>query len=376
MYLRRVVLLSVVALSACGGAGGTSATAPTGAWPGVVAPANSAQLVPTSFAVGLAASASASNHRTPKYVGAGSASVQIALNSVNGGAPPIGLTTTVTSSITPANCPCSVSGPLVPPGSDAFTFTTYDGPNATGNVVATFTNTYTIAAGSANNGNTVTLLGVPHSFTISGLPAAAAGTVVNPVAFTLAVFDADGNQISGTYANTVTVTESDTTGANGIEIAGAATPFGTSVALNASTDQILIRYAGQAIAPAVITASAPGATSRTASFAPVLSPIVYSGPLNGASAPELDLFAPSGTGSTGTFTASETGWTGPYNNTFSATTAGCATIGTISPASGTSFTFTAVASPVAGTCSITLSDGAGQTKSVIATYTSSGFGVN
>ncbi len=128
--------------------------------------------------------------------------------------------------------------------------------------------------------------------------------------------------------------------------------------------------------PATITASASGATSGTATFTPALQAISYSGPLVLGS-PEVDLYATSGTGSTGTFSASEVGWTNtPFDKTLNATMASaCSSIATVSPASGTSFTITAVASPTAGICTLTLSDGAGQTKSVTVTYTTSNLGV-
>ena len=63
----------------------------------------------------------------------------------------------------------------MPPGSDNFTFTTYSGANGSGNVLATFTGNFTISAGVANS-NTATLLGVPKTFTISGVPGGTAGT--------------------------------------------------------------------------------------------------------------------------------------------------------------------------------------------------------
>ena len=374
MYLRGLALVSILALAACGGG---SATTPGTATSNTTPTSGTGQLVPTSFAVGLPATTNpaSANRRSPKYLGAGSASVAITLNTVNSAVPPNGLTTTVTSSILPGSCPCSVSGPLVPPGSDNFTFTTYDGANATGNVIATFSNTYTIVAGSANSGNSVTLQGVPKTFSITGIPAGTAGTAFgSPVTLTVNVKDADGNTIaSGSYADPVTLTDSDSTGVQGSQINVNGGSFGTSVSLTASTSVVKLNYGGLAIASATLTASATGATNGTAAFTPTLSSIVYSGPVNGSSLPELDLYAPSGTGSTATFTASEVGWTNsPYSKSLTATTSGCTSIGAITG----SFTFTAVASPVAGSCTITIHDGAGQSEPVTGTYTSSGFGVN
>jgi hypothetical protein len=223
----------------------------------------------------------------------------------------------------------------------------------------------------------VTLQGVPKTFTITGTPSGTAGTAFgSPSTLTLAVKDADGNTITGTYANTVTLADSDVSGVQGSQLTVNSGTAATSVTTTQSSDVLKINYGGLAIAAATLTASATGATSGTATFTPVLSAIAYTGPLNG-STPELDLYMPSGTGSTGSFTASEVGLTNsPYNKSLNAGTSGCGSIGTISPASGTSFTFTVVASPSAGTCTITVTDGLGQSKGVTGTYTTSGFGVN
>ena len=375
-YLRNAFVVGVFALTACGGGGaGNTTPAASGSSP-TVSSSSPLTLVSTSFAVGLQQSANASaTTRKPQYVGLGAQSVSITLNTVNGGAPPNGLTLTVTSAITPASCPCSVNGPLVPPGSDNFTFTTFDGTGGSGNVVASSTGTYAIAAGVANTGNAVTLQGVPKTLAIGAVQNGTAGTAFSaPFAFTVTAKDADGNPIGGTYANAVTLTDSDASGATTVATSGNDSPPAGEV-LSAG-DNATLYYTGLAIAPVTLTASAPGATNGTATFAPVLSPIVYSGPLNGAT-PELDLYATSGTGSTGSFTASELGLTNaPYNRSLSAGTSGCGSIATISPASGTSFTFTAVGSPSAGSCTITVTNGLGQSKAVTGTYTTSGFGVN
>jgi hypothetical protein len=373
-HLRHLIVLGVFALTACGGGGGATPASSSGTSGSTTNTPMS--LVSTSFALALPQTTS-SLARSPQYVGAGTHSVSITLNTVNGGSPPNGLTLTVTSTITPASCPCSVNGPLVPPGSDNFSFTTYDGAGGTGSVIATTSGTYTITAGVANNGNSVTLQGVPKTFTISGVPSGTAGTAFgSPTTFTLAVKDADGNTITGTYANAVTVGDSDSSGAQGTQLTVNSGSASTSVQTTQSSDVLKINYGGLAIAPATLTASATGATNGTATFTPTLSSIVYSGPLNG-STPEIDLYAPTGTGSSGAFTASEAGLTNaPYNKSLNAGTTGCGSIGTVSPAGGTSFTFTAVGSPAAGSCSINVTDGLGQSKTVTGTYTTSGFGVD
>jgi hypothetical protein len=377
-HLRHLIVLGVFALTACGGGGTSTAPAAPAGTTGTSTNTQQA-LVSTSFAVSPPQTASASaKARVPQYVGAGAQSVSITLNTVNGGAPPAGLTLTVTSAITPASCPCTVSGPLVPPGSDNFSFMTSDSTGGNGSVIATSTGTYTITAGVANTGNSVTLQGLGRTLTITGVPSGTAGTAFgSPATLTLVVQDADGNTITGAYAQPVTVQDLDVTGAQGTQLTVNSGTPGSTVTISQSSDVLKMNYGGLAIPPAALDASANGASLGAVDFTPTLSPIVYAGPLNG-STPEIDLYAQSGTGSTGTFTASEVGLTNsPYNKSLNAATAGCGSVGTISPASGTSFTFTVAGSPSAGSCSIHITDGLlGQSKTVTGTYTTSGFGVN
>jgi len=191
------------------------------------------------------------------------------------------------------------------------------------------------------------------------------------------VLDIDGSTIVGTYENPVTLSITDTTGATTITTSGSDNP--TSGTLLSSSDVAHLAYTGLAIAPATITASATGA-SGTFTFAPTLSPIVYSGPLNGSSQPEIDLYAATGPGSSATFAATEVGWTNsPYDKSITATeAAGCVHIATTSATSATAFTTSISAnSPAAGTCSMTLTDfTGGNSTDVTITDTTSSFGVN
>jgi hypothetical protein len=335
-------------------------------------------LVPTSFTFVLSNAASAA--RRPQYVGAGAKSVTITLNAVNNQPPPAGLASTVTGNLTPPCGPpsgCTVSGPLVPPGNDTFTITTYDGANGSGLAIALSTQTVQIATGTQNSVN-VTLAGIPKYLAIPTTLTASAGTAfAQPQTLTVLVSDADGNAITGNYATPVTVTDSDTTGASGTLLSvNGGTPART-VQLRSSTDSLTLSYGGLAIGPASITAGAPNSADAVMMFSPALQSISYTGPLvNGA--PEVDLYAPSGTGSSANVSLDETGWSNePYSRVFSATVpSSCAGIAGISPGSGTSFTITAAAAPVVGNCTITFADGAGQSQSVLVTYTSTSFGVH
>lgn len=381
LVARKAISIAALAvLSACGG-GASGVPGPKVSMPNPTPaatstpPAPTTQDVATQFTISAPSATTAARVR-PQYVTANVKSVVITLDTVNGGAPPTGLVTAVTDNVTITSCPCSVAGPSVPPGIDTFTLTTYDNTNATGNAISTASPTLTIAAVAANN-NVITLDGIPKTFSITGLPSGTAGTAfVSPQAFTVAVKDADGNTITGSYASAVTIADNDSSSLTlGTALAVNNGSAASSVNSTASTDTFTLNYGGLAIVPAAITASASGATSATAAFTPTLASIVYSGPAV-SSLPEVDLYATSGTGSSGSFSATETGWTNaPYNKTFTTSVpSACSTIAGVSPSSGTSFTATAAASPSAGMCTMSFGDGAGQSQNIKLTYTTMSFG--
>ncbi|NNM92801.1 MAG: hypothetical protein HKL92_05605 [Candidatus Eremiobacteraeota bacterium] len=373
-------LLFVFALAACSGGGGGS---PIGT-PSTPAPPpppgnGGTTTIPTHFVIGAPPSSTSalSSSRSPQYVPTTVQSVTITLDTVNAASPPSGLTTTATDNISAPSCPCVVNGPSVPPGSDGFTITTYDHTGGTGNAISVATPTIAITAGTTNN-VTITLAGIPKTLAISGIPSASAGTALAATALSVAAKDADGNTITGPYASPITLADGDTTGASTFATSGSDSP--PTRELLSSTDTATLAYTGLAILPATLTASATGATNGTATFTPTLQPIVYSGPLNG-STPEIDLYATSGFGSTFSYNVSEAGWTNsPYGKALSLNASACSTFATASagvdvPASGTPITVTAIASPSAGTCTMTVSDPFGQTKSVTGTYTVTGIGI-
>lgn len=360
-FRRSLICCTLLLLVSCGGGRGFT----PGPQPSATTPAP--QLVATQFTIG-----SSAGH--PSYVTANVQSVVVVLDSVNGSAPPAGLTTSVTDSVVGSSCPCTVAGPTVPAGTDVFTLTTYDGANGSGHAISINSPSIVIAAGQTSS-NMVPLKGIPASLTISGVPSGTADTAFSATTFTVTVKDADGNTIAGTYARAVSLTDSDTTGATTISTTGTDSP--PAAELLSSSDSAKLAYTGLAIVMATLTASASGATNGTGTFTPTLNPIVYTGPENGTS-PEIDLYATSGTGSSGTFTAQEAGWTdAPYSKSIAQSeTAGCSNIAMTSPASGTSFTTSVASSPSAGSCTLTLSDfTGGQTKSVTLTYTQSNLGI-
>jgi hypothetical protein len=387
---------ALFALSACGGNNAGIAPSPTGLVP--AAASNGAasadhrrhrKLVRTKFFIKVPRRHKRKHKpkhgaASPAYISPSSQSITIVLNTVNGNSPPSGLLTSATTNLSGCSSGCTVYGPSVPPGSDNLSLTIYDAANGSGNVLSQATKTFTITPGQANS-PTVTLEGVPHSFTIGTLASATAGTAFSPAqAFTVTVKDFDGNTITGTYANAVTVADSDASGASTLSVnSGAAS---TSVQLTKDSDTIALGYSGLAIVPATISVSAAGATTASAGFTPTLNAIGYT--CNGGGAGDttecdptlgqIDLYAASGTGSSATFTLSEIGWSNsPYDKTFTATPGGsCSTIGTVSTTDHLTFTATTAASPSAGSCIVTMNDGAGQSYPVTLTYTTSGIGIN
>jgi hypothetical protein len=159
---------------------------------------------------------------------------------------------------------------------------------------------------------------------------------------------------------------------------------GSCVDLKSSTDTLTLDYGGQAENAVTFFVTATGTLNRGISgssnvFTPTLKPITYvSGP-EVASAPEVDLFTTdsgSATGYSGTETFQELGFTNsPYDQSLSLEGAyACSTFASLT-GSTTAFTATAIASPVAGSCTLTVADGlSDQTNTLptfVVTYTTS-----
>jgi sugar lactone lactonase YvrE len=193
------------------------------------------------------AATSASDRRRPQYLSPSAESVSIA---VTGVAAPVVANVAANSpacAAVPGGRSCNVNVEA-PTGSVTFTVTLYDGANATGNVLGRGTATETIAAGTPF-AVALGVEGVAGALAVTaGQATFTAGTAATtPV--TVALKDADGNTITGTYASPVTLTNSDTT--------GAFTLSATSV--TASTQAVTLRYNGSAaVTTATISASASG----------------------------------------------------------------------------------------------------------------------
>jgi hypothetical protein len=357
-----VTLLALFGLAACS-SGGSPSAVPASA--PLAAPADSAGSG-AALAPAQSTGASTFTFGSTGYFSPASRSATVTLTGVNGVAP-TGPVRSLTTGLAGCAAPCSVPGPAAPAGTDTFAIAIRDAAGGTGNVLAVTTQTLVVVAGKAAHAS-VAPRGVPASFALQSLPAAQAGLpFAAPQPVKVAVKDADGNLITGPYAVTVWIDDLDAGGATAFAASGAdAPPAGQ---LFSSADAVTLAYSGLAIAPATLMVSAKNATTLSTAFAPAPSPLVYQGP-TAQGQPEIDLFATAGSGSSAAFSVAEQGWSNaPFGKSFSASAApSCATIATVSPASGTAFTVRAVAAPTAGSCVVTVADGLGHAKTVTVTY--------
>ncbi len=428
--MRKILILAtVLALAGCGGGGGGSSQPQP---PPVSTPAPQGPFVTPQFTIvipsksGSSAARATKGARTPSYVSSATLSVQITLTADSNGVTPgsiAGNPATTNVSAGSCNSGCTVNGPPSPPGTDSFTIVTYDANGASGHALnAGQLNGVTITAGQ-NNSENVTLGAIPATLSISGVPtgggALTAGTQSQAANITVVAADGAGVTIptgkSVTYVDAtgaainVTVSDPDTN-QHGSCVVNSGTSTctsgaGTSVTFATPDTTKVLAYDGLAENPVTLTASASTATNGTASFQPNLNAPVFNGAqatpspaVAQSGSPEIDLFATSGIGSTGTESFTESGWTnGVYNHalTFAnsgacAAGAGLATAmsqiatisaGTNSTTNGTPFTATVVGSPTPGSCPSTISDGLSSnttdgSATLTVTYTTSGISVS
>lgn len=399
--MRKILsLAAVLALAGCGGGGGGS-SAPSNPAPPAPPSAPSGNYVTPQFTIRIPARTN-SKGRTPQYVSSATLSVVITLTADSVGIDPTTIAgNPATTTVAAGSCTssCVVNGPPTPPGTDSFRIVTYDNNTpASGHALnAAQLNNVTITAGQAN-AESVTLGGIPASLSISNVPQGVftAGTAGQTDALGIVATDGHGDTIPTSQspavkyvdatgaALTVTLSDPDTN-LHGTCLVNTGTSTctsgaATSVTFTGPDDTRQLAYDGLAENPVTLTASAPGVTSGTASTYPTLNAPVFNGAaatpsgvaLTGSA--EIDLFALSGVGSTGSESFTESGWTNsPYNHALQvASTGSCvsgaglatsmsqiATVsaGTNSTTNGTPITATVVASPTAGSCPATINDG-------------------
>jgi hypothetical protein len=406
-----IAALCVGALSACGsgGAGSAPLSGVTVSTPGA-SPSSQPSQGPGSsyarptFAITIPARAASANH--PSFVSAGALSVSIQLTADSAGLavasllPNPAVTNVNGSSGVSCTSGCTISGPPSPPGTDSYTIAVYSGANASGSTLDSGTTTATIVEGQ-NNAETATLQGVPASLTLAGTSAWTANAS-NSTALSVTAKDALGNTITGTYATAVTVSDPDTNSDGSHVVSGScpspSTPSTsgnppTSVTLTSSSSTATFCYLGLAESAVTLTASAPGATSATTTFAPTLN-VPLSGTTTGAFVgDDAQLSATTGTGSTGDIYWSENGFTNaPYDQVLSVDTSAStcttggpygtfASIAPVQTGAATVFIVSAASPYTPGLCTIPVWDGvtgsnAYTPPSFKASYTTSGFTVD
>ena len=252
--------LFVLLICGCGG-GGAAGPATSSASPVYV-------LVSVSIAV--PASSTNSTARRPSYISSATRSVAI---TVNNGTPTIAACQIQTGSVARqpqsggGNCVTQVPAPV---GSDLFTMTAYDATGGTGNILSIGSLMQTITIDQTNS-VVVTLNGVVASMflgTNPGSVTAGSACSTNCPDIQLQVVDADGQTITspGVYVNSsgtpisITLTDSDTTGATMLASNTVASPS------NSGVNFIGISYNGNGICSPTFTASAPGITSKSAAL--------------------------------------------------------------------------------------------------------------
>ncbi len=232
-------LAAALALAACSGGS-----------PGTAVPHATAKTTPAQLSIVIPlAKQQSSSARRPQFISLGTASGAIAL-----GPSGTNVTQAFDLSASSPNCTtgstsrtCTVTVDL-PIGSDQITLLTYDGPlvsgRPTGHQLATATTTQTIVEGQLNT-ITISLLGIPASASIAVQQSVitATGSPVT-VPLTVTVYDASGNQITGTdkYAQPIalTVSPAKPPGAN-FSFTVNGSPSST---LTAPTDTVSLTYPG------------------------------------------------------------------------------------------------------------------------------------
>ena len=210
---RRIAFaLGIAGLASCGGGGGSRTT------PGTIATTSPAvnrngQTVPVTFTIKIPRPTSGSSRRA-QYISASTASATI---TINAGAPTSVPCTTV--------CTVTVNAPV---GSDTFMASLYDGSAnllSQGSVVATISPTIANVVNIAFGGQVAQIV---LSGTIANL---VPGTLATNDTITIVTKDADNNTIVGTdpYANPITLTDTDGSGATGLSLTSITSPATSSV---------------------------------------------------------------------------------------------------------------------------------------------------
>jgi hypothetical protein len=306
----------------------------------------------------------------------GSVSVTITLTKV--GKKAVKPAKKTTTNLTKCSAGCTVPGPVSAAGSDTFTIAVFNAKSGKGKILRSGTLVGKVKA-TKTTLTAKTLAGTVATVAV-GSATGASGTASAPV-ITVTAKDASNNILTGTFANTFTITDADTSGAT--TLTGGASGTTTSRTFTASTQSLVVNYTGLAIAPVALNPGGTGITGTAGTFT-VTNADIVAGIVPAPTTPlEIDLYATSGTGSSATLTLTQAGWSGAFARNFTYATAAsgatpnCSSYG-ITPASGAAsvYTISATGSAVAGTCAMTVTGGGGRTKVITLTYSSTSIGIN
>lgn len=390
--------LALLLLCACGGGGGGGTTGVTPSQPGSPGGTNTPQTARLTLRFPIAPSSD--GKKRPAYVSGNATQLIVDVNTVNGSSSlPSGVASSTTIALTTSGGSpnCTVAGSVetctaqvpAPPGSVNYTFDLEDASN---NILATATQTFTITAGTANT-LSLSLGGVVKTVTVSGpsplfVPGTAATTTL-----TVTAEDASGYTIGGStaYDNPFTLTISDTSGATQLSVNGGTAA--TTVTVSAPTDVVSVVYSGKATSNATITSGTSGVTASgmlVASAGTITLPsgTAIDSAANGGLSTDPNWNMPTvfftSTGVQETFTAQEDGWTtAPYDQvvtaTLDSTTCGSGGSAVASIASNTNAAGVdsiVVNGSNAGFCKVTLTDPFSASTIVWISVTASNFSIN
>ena len=387
MNKRALIVASLLVLAGCGGGGGgSSAVAPP---PPVPSPTATpvAALGSATLTLSIPRATSA-GQVLPQFVSPGTTSISIVINSVDGNTTlPAGVprTTTVALTTTGANPPCTASPsgqtctvPIpAPTGVVNYTFSLLDASN---NVLAVATVSFTIAAGSNNPSLRAVLNGVVKTVSVF-IPQFSSGTSFSgPI--TVNAYDASGALIVGgaPYFAPFTLTDGDTSGHTSLTNGGTT---GLTVTVNSPNDVVIMNYDGATEDPFSVNANGStlqqngnqngnnGNGGNGGQETPDVKPITLTGTV-------LDDAAHGGKstdpnfnqdtlffvrrGEIEQFTAAQLGWSNNHGFTLALDPATCgsgATAVVAPPASTDQKTFTITSGAAAGICKATLTGGPG-----------------
>jgi virginiamycin B lyase len=271
MKKKLLALLALISLAACGGGGGhSSSLPPTRPLPETQPSSTPAAATDMSFVVDIPSTAPQSAARKRNYVSASTQSVTIGLQGgATLGAFDVSSTSKLCSSTSIGrSCTIAVTAPA---GSDTFVIKAYDQQNGGGTLLESGNVVQTVSASQSTTVNvSLQLSGAVSKYLLAiGNPFANGGTP-SSTSVTVEALDPDGHVVIGAFDRTITLQNSDTTGA---------TKLSGTISINDSSQQATLSYDGSAFRTATITASIPNMQPLTQTFT-VTPAMVNYGPVD------------------------------------------------------------------------------------------------